>query len=89
MSIKRIVDTVSVSHGLTKVKTRRILDQVLNLIITDAKDNVVRLPHFGTFKTIERQSRVCRNVYTGAPIQVPAKKILKFKPSKSTEIINV
>ncbi len=89
MSIKRIVDTVSVSHGLTKVKTRRILDQVLSLIITDAKDRVVRLPHFGTFKTIERQARVCRNVHTGAPIQVPAKKILKFKPSKSTEIINV
>lgn len=40
---------------------------------------------FGTFKAIRRAARKGRNPQTGDPINVPAKNVVKFKPSKALQ----
>lgn len=36
----------------------------------------------GSFKVVERAARTCRNPRTGEPVSVPARKTIKFTPSK-------
>jgi integration host factor subunit beta len=42
----------------------------------------VEIRRFGSFRTRQRRSRVGRNPKTGAKVNVPAKKIPYFKPSR-------
>jgi DNA-binding protein HU-beta len=37
---------------------------------------------FGTFKVVERKARAGRNPQTAQTIQIPAKKVPKFRPGK-------
>jgi DNA-binding protein HU-beta len=43
----------------------------------------VTLVGFGTFKVVHRAARKARNPQTGEAIDVPAKTVPKFKPSKA------
>ena len=42
MSIKNIVTTIATTHQLTQVKTRRIIDQLVALILSDVQTETVR-----------------------------------------------
>jgi len=42
----------------------------------------IEIRGFGSFRTRQRQARVGRNPKSGARVEVPAKKIPFFKPSK-------
>jgi integration host factor subunit beta len=42
----------------------------------------VEIRGFGSFRTRQRRSRIGRNPKTGALVEVPAKKVLYFRPSK-------
>jgi integration host factor subunit beta len=46
------------------------------------KDDKIEIRGFGSFRTRERRGRTGRNPKTGAKVDVPAKKIPFFKPSK-------
>jgi integration host factor subunit beta len=49
----------------------------------------IEIRGFGSFRTRQRQSRVGRNPKTGARVEVPAKRIPYFKPSKELkELVN-
>lgn len=43
----------------------------------------VRLVGLGTFRRLKRQARQARNPRTGETVAVPAKTVIRFKPSKS------
>lgn len=47
--------------------------------ITDAADEKVALLGFGTFSVSERAAREGRNPQTGETMNIPAKKVVKFK----------
>ncbi len=40
------------------------------------------LPGIGTFAVVEKAARKGRNPATGLEIDIPAKKVIKFKPAK-------
>jgi integration host factor subunit beta len=46
------------------------------------KGEKIEIRGFGSFRTRERRGRVGRNPKTGEKVEVPAKKIPFFKPSK-------
>jgi len=49
----------------------------------------IEIRGFGSFRTRQRRPRVGRNPKTGARVEVPAKKIPYFKPSKELkDLIN-
>ena len=45
----------------------------------------VTLVGFGTFTATERKARTGRNPHTGATLQIPAKRIVRFRASKELE----
>ena len=56
-----------------------IFDSIINALQTDDK---IEIRGFGSFRTRQRRGRTGRNPKTGAKVDVPAKKIPYFKPSK-------
>ena len=49
----------------------------------------ITLPGFGTFKVVETAARTGRNPKTGEPVQVAAKRKVRFKPSAQLkELVN-
>lgn len=49
---------------------------------TLSKGEKVTLVGFGTFQVMERKASRGRNPQTGEEIQIPAKKVPKFRPGK-------
>jgi len=43
----------------------------------------VAIVNFGSFQVVRRNAREGRNPQTGKPINIPAKKVVRFKPGKS------
>ena len=43
------------------------------------KGHKLQLIGFGTFSTVKRSARTCRNPQTGKAMEIPAKTVVKFK----------
>jgi DNA-binding protein HU-beta len=61
-----------------------ILDCLAKLAYQNAKDEFT-VPGIGKLVVVNRKARTARNPQTGAEIQVPAKKALKFRISKAAK----
>lgn len=79
-----LVVKVANQTGLTKKASREAVDAVISAI-TDSlnKGERVTLVGFGTFHVMERKERKGVNPQTRETIQIPAKKVPKFKAGKS------
>jgi nucleoid DNA-binding protein len=69
---------------LTKRTSREAVDSVISAI-TDSlvREEKVTLVGFGTFQVMQRKARRGVNPQTRGTIQIPAKKVPKFKPGRS------
>lgn len=66
---------MAVQHSITEALTR---------------GDRITLPGFGTFKLVETAARTGRNPQTGEPIDIPAKRKVKFAPSdKLKDLVKV
>jgi DNA-binding protein HU-beta len=75
-----LIEKVAKECGLSKTASDQVLNSILNAITgaVTAGDKVT-LIGFGTFSVNSRPARDGRNPQTGETIQIPAKKIVKFK----------
>jgi DNA-binding protein HU-beta len=80
MNKSELVSAVAQKSELTKVDAKKALDAVLEAIGEELKnDGKVVLVGFGTFSVTERSARKGINPRTKEPIDIPAKKVVKFK----------
>src|ERR1700712_3848997 len=77
--IEEVSRVVEMTRKDSEVIVEAILDSVVRALRTGDK---IEIRGFGSFRTRSRQSRVGRNPKTGARVDVPAKRIPYFKPSK-------
>jgi integration host factor subunit beta len=73
---------------ISKKDCARVVDAFLDAIkgaLAEQKNIEVR--GFGTFKIRERKTRMARNPRTGAPVEVAARPVPVFKPSKELRAI--
>jgi len=84
MNKAELVEKVANQTGLTKRISREAVDGIISAI-TDSlvREERVTLVGFGTFQVMERKARRGVNPQTRETIQIPAKKIPKFRPGKS------
>ena len=75
-----LIEKVAKECGLSKTASDQVLNSILNAITgaVSAGDKVT-LIGFGTFSVSARPAREGRNPQTGDTIQIPARKIVKFK----------
>ncbi len=78
-----LVDKVTALGDLTRRDGEIIVDLLFDSVIGALKSgDKIEIRGFGSFRTRQRNSRVGRNPKTGAKVEVPAKKVPFFKPSK-------
>jgi DNA-binding protein HU-beta len=75
-----LINSISKKTGLSKSKTNEVIDAFVESV-TDSlkKGEKVTLVNFGTFNISERNSRSGRNPKTGETIEIPAKRVARFK----------
>jgi DNA-binding protein HU-beta len=85
-----LVNSISEQTGLTKTKSNQVVDVLTSVIAeTLSKGEKVTLVGFGTFTTTDRNARKGRNPKTGEVIEIPAKRVAKFKAgSELTKNVN-
>jgi DNA-binding protein HU-beta len=75
-----LIEKVAKDCDMTKVVAEQVLNSVLSAITDSvAAGDKVSLIGFGSFSVAERAAREGRNPQTGKIIQIPAKKVVKFK----------
>lgn len=83
MNKSELIDAIAEKSGLTKADCQKALQATIDAISSTLKKGEnTQLVGFGTFSVDERAARTCRNPQTGGEMQVPAKKVAKWKPSK-------
>jgi integration host factor subunit beta len=90
MTKAELVDEVALAAGLTKKDSEVIVDEVFkNIIQALNRGEKIELRGFGSFRVRQRDARRGRNPKTGAPVDIPAKRVPFFKPGKELkELIN-
>jgi len=67
-----------------KSKPRKILDSIAELAYKNAK-NTFTLPGLGKLVLVNRKARIGRNPATGEQINIPAKRVVKFRVAKAAK----
>ncbi len=91
MTKAELVEDVARAAELTKKDAERLVEIVFESIIeTLNQGEKIELRGFGSFRVRERGARRGRNPKTGAPVDIPAKRVPYFKPGKEMkELINL
>lgn len=87
MNKTELIETMAAESGLSKNDSRKALDAFLASVGKAMKaGDKVALVGFGTFSVVERPARTGINPSTKQTIQIPAKKVVKFKPGTELTI---
>lgn len=79
----KLVDTVAKQTGCSKKDVENIVNATLESITKAlAQKDDVLFVGFGTFKVEKRAARKGRNPKTGEVIDIPAHRVIRFKPGK-------
>ena len=84
MNKTELVKKIAEKAGLSQAASKEALEAALDSIQEALKNgDSVQLIGFGTFSVQERAARTGKNPMTGAAINIPAKKVAKWKASSS------
>lgn len=85
-----LIEEVSRLAELTRKDSEIIVETIFDSVVRSLRaGDKIEIRGFGSFRTRQRRPRVGRNPKTGAKVEVPAKKIPYFKPSKELkDLIN-
>ncbi len=84
MNKAKLIEQMSKMSKMPKASCKKVLESFIRSIGQSLKGGKsVVLTGFGTFAVMKRKSRVGVNPATGKKMQIPAKKVAKFKPGKA------
>jgi len=82
MNKAELVSAVAAAAKVSKAQAKTVVEATLNAIKGALKKGEkVQLVGFGSFLVRQQKERVVRNPKTGEKIKVPARKVVRFKPS--------
>ena len=77
-----LIAAMAEKTGITLKDTGRVLDAFITVVSGELiRGEKVRLDGLGIFTPVTRAATTRRNPQTGAPVDVPAKKTVTFKPA--------
>lgn len=83
MTKAELIEEVSRVVEMTRKDSEVIVEAIFDSVVRSLRNSdKIEIRGFGSFRTRQRQPRVGRNPKTGARVDVPAKRIPYFKPSK-------
>lgn len=85
--IEEVSRVVEMTRKDSEVIVEAIFDSVVRSLRTGDK---IEIRGFGSFRTRVREKRLGRNPKTGSKVEVPAKRVPYFKPSKELkDLVNI
>ena len=84
MNKGELVEALAAKAKISKSQASTLLNEILGIIEKSLKKGEeVNLTGFGRFDVRKRKAREGRNPQTGATLHIPARKVPRFKPSKT------
>ena len=80
----QIAAEIATKNNITKKAAEEILEFIAQLAYENAKDSFT-IPGLGKLVLVDRKARMGRNPATGAAIQIPAKRVVKFRVAKAAK----
>ena len=89
MNKTEFINAVAEKSGLSKVDAKKAVEAFVETVSSELKEGgKVALLGFGSFSVAEKAARKGVNPKTKQPIEIPARKLVKFKAgAELTEII--
>jgi len=84
MTKSAIATHLSTKIGMSRKDAVRTLESIAELAYKEAK-NGFTLPGIGKLVLVNRKARMGRNPRTGEAIQIPAKRVVKFRVAKAAK----
>ena len=83
MTKAELIEEVSRVIEMTRKDSEVIVESIFDSVVRALRaGDKIEIRGFGSFRTRQRQPRIGRNPKTGTRVEVPAKRIPYFKPSK-------
>jgi DNA-binding protein HU-beta len=80
MNKAQLISSIAEKSGLSKVDSKKALEAFLESVASTLKaGDKIALVGFGTFSVVKKAARTGINPATKKPIQIAAKKVVKFK----------
>ena len=80
---KELIDRIAEQTQAKRMVVKPIIHSFLDEIVSElGKNNRLEFRDFGVFETRTRQARKAQNPKTLEPVQVPAKRTVKFKTGR-------
>ena len=84
LSKSQIAAEIAENAGIKKKQAAEILEHIAAMAYKNAK-NTFTLPGIGKLVLVNRKARLGRNPATGEQIQIPAKRVVKFRVAKAAK----
>jgi DNA-binding protein HU-beta len=84
MTKSQIAAHLADQAGVSKKQAAAFMEAQANLAYKQAK-NSFTIPGIGKLVLVNRKARIGRNPATGQEIQIPAKKVVKFRVAKAAK----
>ena len=84
MTKSQIASSLAEAAQISKKQSAAFLEAQANLAYKQAK-NSFTIPGIGKLVLVNRKARIGRNPATGQEIQIPAKKVVKFRVAKAAK----
>lgn len=82
MNKKELCNALAEKTGQTKTEAQKAFNAVIEIVANEMKQNGrITLIGFGSFSVKQKAARKGMNPTSFAPIDIPAKKVVNFKPS--------
>lgn len=81
MTKAELIVAVAERANLSRVQAKAAVDATLDIVASTVRGGgAVKLVGFGNFEAVHRAAGLARNPKTGAAVQRPASKSIKFRP---------
>jgi DNA-binding protein HU-beta len=84
MTKSKVNDHLAGKLSVTKKASGQFLEELAKLAYREAK-NSFTIPGIGKLVLVNRKARMGRNPQTGAPIKIPARRVVRFRVAKAAK----
>ncbi|WP_295913667.1 HU family DNA-binding protein [uncultured Alistipes sp.] len=86
MNKAQLVEAVALDANISKVDARKAVDSIIRMTVQALREEErLTLTGLGTFSVQHKPARMGRNPRTGAPVKIPPRKAVKFRPTVELE----
>lgn len=86
MNKTQLAEAMAQESGLSKIDAMKALNAFVRVVVrTLRSDEKILLTGLGTFTTVRYAERMGRNPRSGAPVRIPARRVVRFRPSRAME----